>query len=170
LVIIRLSDSQMSIANLWCLMPLSAIFLLYHANVVWYFDPLKNRPQGQYTIWYFDPGVDFSSLYFESHHGKLNTLISTISIISIELSIHGTLNPLPMIFWPRYPWCNEPPTHSILIPYSWYIEDPTHGNLTPPPSLVYWTPAISWLEMRRFKIPWWFNLPYRGGSVFNKGV
>jgi len=80
-------------------MPLSAILLLYHASVVWYFDPLKNRPQGQYTIWYFDPGVDFSSLYFESHHGKLNPLISTKrGGFDIELSIHGTLNPLPMVF------------------------------------------------------------------------
>jgi len=90
----------MSIANLWCLMPLSAILLLYHASVVWYFDPLKNRPQGQYTIWYFDPGVDFSSLYFESHHGKLNPLIST----KRGVVRYRTL----------YPWYIEPPTHGIL--------------------------------------------------------
>ena len=47
------------------------------AGFILYFDPLKNRPQGQYTIWYFDPGVDFSSLYFEPHHGKFTSVIST---------------------------------------------------------------------------------------------
>lgn len=24
----------------------------YVTGVIWYFDPLKNRPQGQYTIWF----------------------------------------------------------------------------------------------------------------------
>ena len=65
-------------------MPLSTIFLLYHAGVIWYFDPLKNRPLGQYTIWYFEP-----------HHGKLNPLISTKrGGFDIEPPIHGVLNPL----------------------------------------------------------------------------
>ena len=61
-----------------------------------------------------------------------------------------------MVYRPPYPWYIEPLTHGISTP-------PTHDILT---SLH--------LLIRNggggFKIPWGFNLPYRGGSVFNKGV
>jgi hypothetical protein len=48
-----------------------------------------------------------------------------------------------------------PPTHSIYwTPYPWYFDPPTHGIL-----------PISWLEMRRVKIP------YRWGGQFSiRGV
>ena len=67
----------------------------------------------------------------------------------IDPSTHGILNPLPMVYWPPYPWYFDPPTHDILTSLH-----------------------IFWLEMGGggFKIPWGFNLPYRGGSIFNKGV
>jgi hypothetical protein len=61
----------------------------------------------------------------------------------IDPHTHGILTPLSMVFWP---------------PYQWYIEPPTHGILTPLP--------IYWLEMRGVKIPWGFNLPYRGGGQY----
>jgi hypothetical protein len=85
--------------------------------------------------------------------------------------------PLPMVYQTTYPWYIDHPTYGILTsltmvywhpllmayrpPYSWYFDLPTHGILTHPL-------PISWLEMRRVKIPWGFNLPYRGGGVFNK--
>ena len=69
------------------------------------------------------------------------------------------LTPLPMVFWP--------PIHGILIPLPMEYRPPIHGILTPYPWYVDPLP-ISWLEMRGVKIPWGFNLPYRG-SVFNKG-
>ena len=53
-----------------------------------------------------------------------------------------------MVFWPPYPRYFDP----LPMVYLRYFE--------PLP--------ISWLEMRGVKIPWGFNLPYRG-SVFNKG-
>ena len=139
------------------------------------------------------------------------------------ISTHGISTPLPMVFWPPYPWYIDPPTHGILTPYPWYIDPPTHGILTPLPmvyrppypwyfdppthgilnplpmvfwppypwyidplSMVFWPPHLieyrppytwyfdlpAYLLIRNggFKIPWGFNLPYRGGSVFNKGV
>ena len=96
--------------------------------------------------WYFDPLT----------HGIL-----TPYPWYIDPHTHGILTPLSMVFWPPYPWYFDPPIHDILNPLPMYIEPPTHGILTPLP--------IYWLEMRGVKIPWAFNLPYRGVSVFNKG-
>ena len=107
----------------------------------------------------------------------------------IDPLTHGISTPLPMVFWPPYPWYIDPPTHGILnplpmvypmvywTPYPRYIDPPIHGILPPLP-IEYRPPThdiltslhIFWLEMGGFKIPWGFNLPYRGGSVFNKGV
>jgi hypothetical protein len=74
---------------------------------------------------------------------------------------HGILIPLPieyrppyMVFWPPYPWYFDPLPMVYRPPYPWYF-DPL---------------SISWLEMRRVKIPWGFNLPYRGGQFSIKGV
>jgi hypothetical protein len=89
----------------------------------------------------------------------------------IEPSIHGILTPLPMVYQTPYPWYFDPPTHGILTPlsmvywtpYPWYFDNPTHGILT--------TLPISWLEMRGVKIPWGFNLPYKGAGQFSiRGV
>ena len=91
--------------------------------------------------------------------------------------IHGILTPLPMLYWPPYPWYIDNPTHGILNPFPWNIEPLMHGILTPlaieyrPPTHDILTSLhIFLLLMGGFKIPWGFNLPYRGGSVFNKGV
>jgi hypothetical protein len=68
---------------------------------------------------------------------------------------HGILNPLSMVYWTLYPWYFDP------LPMVFW--PPTHGILTPL-SMVFWPPlSISSLEIRGFKIP------YREGSVFNKG-
>ena len=57
-------------------------------------------------------------------------------------------------------WYFDPPTHGISTPYPWYFDPPIHGILTSLP--------ISWLEMGGgVKIPWGFNLPYRGGGQFS---
>ena len=84
---------------------------------------------------------------------------------------------LPMVFWPPYPCNIDPPTHGILTPlsmvyqplYPWYFDPPTHRISTPLHDILT-SLHIFWLEMGGFKIPWGFNLPYRRGSVFNKGV
>jgi hypothetical protein len=91
---------------------------------------------------------------------------------------HDISTPLPMLFWPPYPWYMDPPTHGILTPLSMVYWPPIHGILTPPSHristplhMIFWPPCIS------FDYKWGgvqntmgFNLPYRGGSVFNKGV
>jgi hypothetical protein len=41
-------------------------------------------------------------------------------------SIHGILNPLPMVYQTTYPWYIEPSTHGMLIPHPWYIEPPAY--------------------------------------------
>jgi hypothetical protein len=109
----------------------------------------------------------------------------------IDPPTHGILTPLPMVYWPTYPWYFDPLPMVYWPPYPWYFDPPIHGILTPlpmvfwspypwyfePPTHVYRTPThgiltplpIYWLEMRGVKIPWAFNLPYRGVSVFNKG-
>ena len=106
---------------------------------------------------------------------------------------YGILIPLPMVYrppypwyfdpsiygihWTPYPWYFDPHTHGIWPPYPWYIDPPIHDILTPLP-MVFWPPypwyieppthgilPISWLEMRRVKIP------YRWGGQFSiRGV
>ena len=48
------------------------------------------------------------------------------------------IDPIPMVFWPPYPWYIDTPTHGIstpthgiLTPYPWYKYPLTHGILTP---------------------------------------
>jgi hypothetical protein len=67
-----------------------------------------------------------------------------------------------MVYWTPYPWYIDPPIHDILTPLPIEYRPPTHDILT---SL-----HIFFIINGGFKIPWGFNLPYRGGSVFNKGV
>jgi hypothetical protein len=109
-------------------------------------------------LWYIKPPT----------HGMSNLLPMVY-----QTSYPWYFNPLPMVFWPPIHGILTPfPTHDILNPYPWYIdplpmvfwfrylwdiEPPTHGISNPL--------SISWLEMRGgVKIPWWFNLPYRGGG------
>ena len=103
----------------------------------------------------------------------------------IDPPTHGILTPLPMEYRIPYSWYFDPPIHGISTPFPWYIEPLTHGISTPL-SMVFWPsptrrmstpytwyfdlPAYLLIRNGGFKIPWGFNLPYRGGSVFNKGV
>ena len=73
--------------------------------------------------------------------------ISTPLTMEYRSPTHGILTPLPMVFWPPYPWYIDPPTHGILTPlsmvywppYPWYIDPLTHGIATPLP-MVFWPP------------------------------
>jgi hypothetical protein len=63
---------------------------------------------------------------------------------NIDPTTHGISTPLPMVFWPPYPWYIEPLTmypwyHLYRPPYPWYFDPPTHDILT---SL-----HIFWLEI-----------------------
>ena len=68
------------------------------------------------------------------------------------ISTHGISTPLPMVFWPPYPWYIDPPTHGILIllpmvfwppypwyfdPYPWYFDTHTHGISTATLTMVF---------------------------------
>jgi hypothetical protein len=64
----------------------------------------------------------------------------------IEPLTHGISTPLSMVFWP--------PTHRISTPYTWYFD----------------LPAYFFIINGGVQNTMGFNLPYRGGSVFNKGV
>ena len=69
--------------------------------------------------------------------------------------------PLPMVYWTPYPWYIDPPIHGILTPlpieyqppYTWYFD------------------LTAYLLIRNggggVKIPWGFNLLYRGGSIYH---
>ena len=104
---------------------------------------------GIFTPWKIDPGVNIpygilnpGSIF---RHCILNPIMvnSTPSFLPKE---GGSLsNPLSTVYWTPYS-------------YPWYTEPPTHGNLTPPHPWYIEPLHISWLEMRGFKIPWWFNL------------
>jgi hypothetical protein len=77
-----------------------------------------------------------------------------------------------MVFWPPYPWYIDPLTHGILTPLSMVFWSPYPWNIDPPTHDILTSLPISWLEMGGWgvNIPWGFILPYRGESVFNKGV
>ena len=143
--------------------PLPIVYMVFWPPYPWYIDspthgistllPMVHVYRPPYP-WHIDPPT----------HG-----ISTPLTMIYQPPTHGILTLLPMVYRPH--------NHGILTPYPWYIEPPTHGISTPPTHgistplpMVFWPPSIFWLEMRGVKIPWGFNLPYRGRSVFNKGV
>ena len=55
------------------------------------------------------------------------------------------LTPLPIVYWPPYPWNIDPTTHGISTPlpmvfwppYPWYIEPLTY-DISTPISMVFW--------------------------------
>ena len=104
--------------------------------------------------WYFDPPTH---------------AISTPLLMVFWPHTHGILTPLPMLYRPLYLWYFDP------IPMVFW--SPTHGTSTTL-SMVIW-PRYPWyieplpissLEMRGVKIPWGFNLPYKGGLFSIRGV
>ena len=85
-----------------------------------------------------------------------------------------------MVFWPSYPWYIDPPypcPDGILTPlpmvyrppYPWYF-DPLLMEYRPPYTWYFDLPAYLLIINGGVNIPWGFNLPYRRGSVFYKGV
>ena len=68
--------------------------------------------------------------------------------------IHGISTPLPIVYWPPYPWYFDPPSNGISTPpYTWYFD----------------LPAYLLIRNGGVKIPWGFNLPYRGGQFSIRG-
>jgi hypothetical protein len=112
---------------------------------------------GIFTPWKIDPGVNIpygilnpGSIF---RHCILNPIMvnSTPSFLPKE---GGSLsNPLSTVYWTPYS-------------YPWYTEPPTHGNLPPPPSMVYRTPA--YLLIRNEGVQ--NTMVVQFGSVNNKGV
>ena len=66
-----------------------------------------------------------------------------------------TFDPLPMVFWPPYPWYIDPPTHGILNPLPMVYRPPLH--------MIFWPPYIFWLEMVGG------GSKYHGGSIYHTG-
>ena len=94
--------------------------------------------------------------------------------------IHGISTPLPMVYWPLYPWYFDPPTHGISNPLSmvfwpaypwyidphtlprWYIDPLTHVTLTP---YTWYFDLPAYLLIKNGG----FNLPYKGGQFSIRG-
>ena len=91
---------QLSIANLWCLMPLSTIFLLSCRCHMVFWPPEKSTPGSIFRHCILNP---FMVNWTPSFLPKEGGLIS---------------NPLSMVYWTpySYPWYTEPPTHVISNP------------------------------------------------------
>jgi hypothetical protein len=121
--------------------------MVYRQSYPWYIDPYP---------WYFDP---LSMVFWPPTNGIWSLL--------------------PMVFWPPtngiwspIPMVYRPTTHCILIPlpmvyrprYPWYFYPPAHGISNPLP-MVFLPPAYLLIRNGGVKIPWRFNLPYRGVNI-----
>ena len=88
---------------------------------------------------------------------------------------HDISTPIPMVFWPPYPWYIYPPIHGILTPLPRIFWTPIHSISTALP-MVYRTPYPCYFHLLAYllirneggQITMGFNLPLMGGSVFNK--
>jgi hypothetical protein len=58
-----------------------------------------------------------------------------------------------MVYRPPNAWYFDPPSHRISTPYTWHFD----------------LPAYFFIINGGFKIPWGFNLPYRGVQFSIRG-
>jgi hypothetical protein len=103
------------------------------------------------------------------------------------------LTPIPMVYWPPYPWYIDPPTHGILTrlsmvfyPLPMVFWSPTHGIISTTLPVVYRPPYPWYIDIPTHGILtplpmiyqpisyvlWTLSLlvEMRGGSIYHEGV
>jgi hypothetical protein len=112
----------------------------------------KVKGHGPQTSIILNPWFVNNSININSHLKSLN--------LKKRTSTYDVGNQGP-ILGKAHRCCRVKPVNEILTPYPWYFDLPAHG-ISSPLSRVFWPPAYHSIRNEGVKIPWGFNLPYRG--------
>jgi hypothetical protein len=164
----------------WKIISDDPLTMVYRPSYPWYFNPLPMVYQPPtYCIL-----IPLLMVYRHPTHGTLTPYLWYIDPLLMAYRVpypwyiypyHGILTLLPMvhIYRPPYPWYFDPlpmvfwsHTHGTSTPLSMVFLPPcsTHGISNPLP-MIFWPPAYLLIRNEGVKIPWGFNLPYRGINI-----